>query len=142
MKMKIFFLVLSSFIFVNLRVKHESGDVTKVEATFYSVPLSMNKVDADLLANCSECRMKHLVLDDFPGIENFYRDILLLEKDSTLANMTWDNFYGDVIIMTEIKGEKRVIQMDSKKFVYYFRGQFYQFDETNRNAIQSLFCLF
>jgi hypothetical protein len=142
MKMKIFLLVLSSFIFASLMVKRESRDVTRVRASFYSIPLTMSIVDSDLLESCSECRMKHLVLDDFPGIENFYRDILLLEKDSTLTNMTWDEFYGDVLIMTEIKGEKRVLQLDSKKFIYYFKGQFFQLDDTNRSAIQSLFCLF
>jgi hypothetical protein len=140
--MKIFLLVLSFFIFVSLMVKRESRDVTRVTASFYSIPLTMSIVDSDLLESCSECRMKHLVLDDFPGIENFYRDILLLEKDSTLTNMTWDEFYGDVLIMTEIKGEKRVLQLDSKKFIYYFKGQFFQLDDTNRSAIQSLFCLF
>ncbi|MFN6379772.1 MAG: hypothetical protein ACK4WD_10870 [Flavobacteriales bacterium] len=142
MKIKIFLLLLSSFIFVSLMVKRESQDVTRVTATFYSIPLTMNKVDADLLENCNECRMKYIILDDFPGIENFYRDILLLERDSTLTNMTWDEFYGDVVIITEIKGERRVLQLDSKKFVYYFKGQFFQLDETNRSAIQSLFCLF
>lgn len=140
---KVLILAIVFFFSFNLMVRKDSGNLLKVRASLYSIPLTMARVDADfLIHDCKECRMKHIILDEYPGIKKFYRDVFLLEKDSVLTAMTWAEFNGNILIETEIDNELKIIQIDSNSFIYYSNGKFFKLNESNKFALKSLFCIF